>query len=123
MSALPTSDADELRAWLRLLLTPGVGNEAARKLLAAFDSAPAIFEQSAAALRELGSARLVQAVQTEPADLKDQLARTLHWLAAADKRCVVTLGDAHYPAALLNIPDPRCSCSCSAAWCRQPALA
>jgi DNA processing protein len=103
---LATTDSGELQAWLRLLLTPGVGNDSARKLLAAFGSAPAIFEQSAAALRAIGSARLVQAIQTEPEDLKTQLASTLNWLATGADRCVVTLGDAHYPAALLNIPDP-----------------
>ena len=99
-------DAGELQAWLRLLLTPGVGNESARKLLAAFGSAPAIFEQSAATLRAVGSERLALAMQTEPDDLKAQLTRTLDWLAAGEDRCVVTLGDAHYPAALLNITDP-----------------
>jgi DNA processing protein len=99
-------DAGELQAWLRLLLTPGVGNESARKLLAAFGSAPAIFEQSAATLRAVGSERLALAMQTEPDDLKAQLTSTLDWLAAGEDRCVVTLGDAHYPAALLNITDP-----------------
>jgi len=106
MSAPIALDSTELEAWLRLLLTPGVGNDTARQLLAAYGSAPAIFEQSAAVLRESGSARLVQAVQTEPEDLKSQLKSTLAWLAAGEDRCVVTLGDAHYPAALLNIPDP-----------------
>jgi len=104
--ALRTTEMGELQAWLRLLLTPGVGNETARQLLTAFGSAPAIFEQTAAALRETGSARLVQAIQTEPEDLKSQLASTLAWLAGGEDRCVVTLGDAHYPGALLNIPDP-----------------
>ena len=104
--ALRTTEMGELQAWLRLLLTPGVGNETARQLLTAFGSAPAIFEQTAAALRETGSARLVQAIQTEPEDLKGQLASTLAWLADGEDRCVVTLGDAHYPGALLNIPDP-----------------
>ncbi len=104
--ALRTTEMGELQAWLRLLLTPGVGNETARQLLTAFGSAPAIFEQTAAALRENGSARLVQAIQTEPEDLKGQLASTLAWLADGEDRCVVTLGDAHYPGALLNIPDP-----------------
>ena len=103
---MSTQGADELQAWLRLLLTPGVGNESARKLLAAFGSAPAIFEQSAATLRKVGSERLVSAVQTEPEDLKGQLASTLNWLAAGNDRRVVSLGDAHYPAALLNITDP-----------------
>ena len=106
MSAPNARDAGELQAWLRLLLTPGVGNDTARKLLAAFGSAPAIFEQHAAALRDIGSALLVQAIQTEPEDLKAQLANTLDWLAAGEDRCVVTLGDAHYPSALLNITDP-----------------
>ena len=106
MSALTAMDAGELQAWLRLLLTPGLGNESARKLLAAFGSAPAIFEQSATALRGVGSERLAHAIQAEPEDLKGQWTRTLDWLAAAEDRCVVTLGDAHYPAALLNITDP-----------------
>ncbi len=104
--AMPTADMDELQGWLRLLLTPGVGNDSARKLLTAFGSAPAIFEQSAAALREIGSERLAHAIQTEPEDLKRHVASTLDWLAAGEDRCVVTLGDAHYPAALLNINDP-----------------
>lgn len=101
-----TMDKAELQAWLRLLLTPGVGNESARQLLAAFGSAQAIFEQSAAALRAVGSVRLVQAIQAEPEDLKSQLTSTLDWLAAGENRSVVNLGEAHYPAALLNIPDP-----------------
>ena len=103
---MSAQDAGELQAWLRLLLTPSVGNETARKLLAAFGSASAIFEQSAATLREVGSERLALAIQTEPEDLRRQLASTLDWLAVAEDRCVVTLGEAHYPAALLNITDP-----------------
>jgi len=79
---MQTMDKAELQAWLRLLLTPGVGNESARKLLAAFGSAQAIFEQSAATLRETGSARLVQAIQAEPEDLQSQLTSTLDWLYA-----------------------------------------
>lgn len=103
---MPTVNEAELEAWLRLLLTPGVGNESARKLLAAFGSAQSIFEQSDAALLAIGSARLVQAIQTEPEELKGQLSRTLAWLAAGEDRCVVNLGEADYPADLLNITDP-----------------
>ena len=35
----------ELGAWLRLTLTPGVGNGTARKLLAAFGSPESVFRQ------------------------------------------------------------------------------
>ncbi|MES2912391.1 MAG: DNA-processing protein DprA [Pseudomonadota bacterium] len=99
-------DRDELRAWLRLTLSPGVGNEGSRKLLATFGSAQAVFEQSPAALRQLGSDKLERALLEEPPALADLLQTTLAWLAAANDRQVVTLGDAAYPASLLNIADP-----------------
>ncbi|MES2190043.1 MAG: DNA-processing protein DprA [Pseudomonadota bacterium] len=99
-------DRDDLQAWLRLTLAPGVGNETSRKLLATFGSAQAIFEQSPAALRQLGSDRLERALLEEPPALADLLQTTRDWLAAAGDRQVVTLGDAAYPASLLNIADP-----------------
>lgn len=100
------TDPDELSAWLRLTLAPGVGNDASRKLLAAFGSAQAIFEQSAASLRQLGTDRLVKAIHSPPPTLPALLQTTLDWLQAGDDRCIATLGDAAYPAALLDIEDP-----------------
>jgi DNA processing protein len=96
----------ELTAWLRLTLTPGVGNDTARKLLAAFGSANAVFEQSQAALRQLGSDRLVSAITTEPPKLAELLQATTDWLTAGDDRAVAPIGSALYPTALLNIEDP-----------------
>ncbi len=91
---------------MRLTLTPGVGNETARQLLATFGSAQAVFGQTTATLRALGSERLASAIQTEPAQLGKLLQTTLDWLQQADDRRVATLGDAGYPPALLNIEDP-----------------
>jgi len=99
-------DSQELHAWLRLTLSPGVGNATARKLLATFGSAQAIFSQSAATLRQLGSDKLASALLAEPPNLAAQLQTTLDWLQAGDDRCVVTLGDAAYPPELLDIEDP-----------------
>ena len=99
-------DRTELKAWLRLSLSPGVGNETARKLLAACGSAQGIFEQDEQTLRELGSEKLSRLIRVEPATLVAQLQTTLDWLAAGDDRKIVTLGDADYPASLLNIADP-----------------
>ena len=96
----------ELTAWLRLTLAPGVGNDTARKLLAAFGSAEAVFDQSPTALRQVSSDRLVSAVTTEPPKLADLLQATLDWLAGGENRVVAPIGSAHYPAALLNIEDP-----------------
>ena len=99
-------DTQELQAWLRLTLTPGVGNATARKLLAAFGSAQAVFEQSNLTLRQLGSEKLADALQAEPPALAALLQTTRDWLQAGSDRRIATLGDAAYPAALLNIEDP-----------------
>ena len=99
-------DEQELSAWLRLALTPGVGNSTGRKLLAAFGSAQAIFEQSSASLTQQLNGKLASALRSEPPELAAQLQTTLDWLQAADDRCVAVLGDAAYPAPLLDIEDP-----------------
>ncbi len=51
-------DPDELKAWLRLLLSPGLGRPAARQLLQALGSAQAVFEASAADWQALGLQRI-----------------------------------------------------------------
>jgi DNA processing protein len=100
-------DSPELGAWLRLTLSPGVGNDTARRLLTAFASPQAIFEQTAASLRQAGfSDKLVKAIQAEPPELAALLQTTRQWLDIGDDRRVVSLGDPAYPAPLLNIEDP-----------------
>ena len=103
---LDSAETDELRAWLRLSLTEGVGNETARQLLTAFGSPQAIFAQDAATLNAVGTERLRRAIEAEPDELPALLARTLAWLAEGQDRCILTLGDTDYPATLLNITDP-----------------
>jgi DNA processing protein len=103
-------ELEELAAWLRLTLAPGIGNSTARKLLAAFGLPQAIFQQSHAALRQVVSARLADALRTEPAELETLLATTWNWLQqdAADDIAhqVLVLGDSNYPEALLSLDDP-----------------
>ena len=102
-------DKDEMRAWLRLSMTDGVGNDAARRLLACFGSPQGIFEQSEAVLRQVVTAQQAQALLVEPQDLIVQWVRTQHWLAHAPdngNHALWTLGDAQYPAELLQLADP-----------------
>lgn len=103
-------ERDELAHWLRLTLTPGVGNETARKLLAAFGLPDAVFGQSAAALYQVVSVAQAAALRTEPAGLAALLDVTWSWLrdtgAGGAQRQIVVLGDAEYPASLLGIEDP-----------------
>ena len=98
---------DELEAWLRLSLTPGVGNTTARKLLTTFGLPPRIFEQSISTLGERVSAKQAAALQQAPAELHGLLETTWQWLQAdPESRRLLTLGDPHYPASLLEMEDP-----------------
>lgn len=98
---------DELAGWLRLALTPGLGPQSARRLLAAFGMPGAIFEQDPAALGQLVDGARVAALRQPPAGLDAQVDATLAWLEQKGaRREVLTLGDPGYPAALLAIEDP-----------------
>jgi DNA processing protein len=83
-----------------------VGRAGARRLLAACGSAAAVFEAAPATLRELVEASTVTALSDEPDDHAALLATTRAWLQDAPARHVITLGDAAYPASLLETADP-----------------
>ncbi len=97
----------ELGHWLRLTLTPGIGNETARRLLAAFGPPEKLWQQSPTDLRQVVSANQSQALQREPEGWAALLEATWSWLQdKPTERTIVTLGDSDYPAALLNTDDP-----------------
>ncbi|MGI9133956.1 MAG: DNA-processing protein DprA, partial [Rhodoferax sp.] len=98
---------EELAAWLRLQLTPGVGNSSARRLLAAFGLPAQIFTQSSAALTQVVSDTQARALQAEPEGWSDLLDTTWNWLQSdLSQRRILVLDDASYPQALLQIEDP-----------------
>jgi DNA processing protein len=97
----------ELAAWLRLQLTPGVGNAGARKLLTAFGLPQAIFDASPISLEQVVSTQQSTALKQTPVDLSDLLETTWTWLQGnPDTHRVFALGDADYPQSLLNMEDP-----------------
>jgi DNA processing protein len=100
--------ADELAAWLRLLGTSGVGRSSARKLLSAFGSPLLVFSASPRAWRDVVSAATAKALETPPSNLPHLIRSTSEWLQtpASEPRAIITLGDAAYPAAWLEIADP-----------------
>lgn len=97
---------DELAAWLRLLLTPGVGTESARKLLAAFGLPNEIFEQDPVAWQTVVGMRAARAMTLLPEHLDAEVDRLQAWLADDPRRHVLTLGDSLYPGELLQMADP-----------------
>lgn len=97
---------DELEAWLRLVLTPGVGRAQARRLLAVAGSPQAVFEQLQAVCQAASMERLLPTLAAPPQALSAQLQATRAWLEGGDDRHVFALGDAGYPQQLLDIDDP-----------------
>ncbi|MBF5004934.1 DNA-processing protein DprA [Diaphorobacter caeni] len=103
---------DELMAWLRLMATPGVGNQSARRLLAAFGLPQQIFAQSLGALQSCVSGTQALALSSEPPDFRKLLDETQRWLEAPASnpnmpaRTICTLGDPEYPQSLLATEDP-----------------
>ncbi len=97
---------DELEAWLRLLLTPGLGRVQARRLLAVAGAPQQVFEQPQQVCQAAGLERLLPALSAPPPELSAQVRATRAWLDAGSDRHVFTLGDAGYPRTLLDIDDP-----------------
>jgi len=101
------TEREELGAWLRLLQTPGIGAETARKLMAALGPPQAIWAQTPAAWAGVVGHRIAHAMAAPPEGFAALHECTWAWLQdCPDERAIVTLGDADYPTALLQTADP-----------------
>ena len=96
------SDSEGLAGWLRLTLTPGIGGERQRKLLAAFGLPEAIFAAGRLAARSVAGER---ADLLFDHDCDAAIDHALAW-AGQPNQHILNLADAAYPQALLEIPDP-----------------
>lgn len=93
----------DAQSWLRLTLVPGLGDEAARRLLVAHGGPDQILDASAAALSATVPRAVAAAVKAGAPE--DRVEAALRWLDEAHNH-LVTLADAAYPRALLHLPDP-----------------
>lgn len=101
-------DREELAAWLRLTATPRFSRESARRLLAAFASPQAVLAAGTEARKQVVAAGPAAALAEPPEGFGELLQRTLDWLADTRHapRWIIPLGDARYPAPLLETGDP-----------------
>lgn len=101
-----TLTTEELGAWIRLSLEPGLGPAPARKLLAAIGLPHDIYALSSGSLGKLLPAELARQLKREPdEDVQEAIARTMEW-AAQPGHHILTLADPAYPRPLLDIHDP-----------------
>ncbi len=92
-----------LASWLTLSQIPCLGNEGQRKLLQTFGSPEAVFLASSAELNRIVKPSITSSI-LQGFD-EAALAATETWLSDSHNR-ILTIADADYPQALLNITDP-----------------
>ena len=94
---------NDLKLWLTLNQTPGLGNAAICQLLAKFGSPEAIFSASISQLREIVDDEIARKI-SHGVNI-EAITPTLDWLKK-DNAHVVTLADNTYPQKLLEISNP-----------------
>jgi DNA processing protein len=99
-------EREELAGWLRLAWAPGIGPRAARKLLSAFGLPAQVLGASRAAIEQVAGAAVADVLSKEPEGFAALVDATAAWLAQSPTHHVLTLADARYPRALLQIDDP-----------------
>ena len=100
---------NEVAAWLQMLQAEGIGNDAARRLLAAFGLPQQVLAQSQSALQEVVSAHQAAALRQPQAQTQTLIETTWQWLQQGSsdvQRRILVLGDPDYPPLLLEMADP-----------------
>ena len=99
-------DKEELAAWIRLVMTPGIGIRTAHKLLTAYGLPQHVFRTSYRELQRIVSPQIADAVYAPVSPvIVRQIELTEKWLEEPGNT-ILTLSDELYPAKLLEIPDP-----------------
>lgn len=100
---------NEVAAWLQMLQAEGIGNDAARRLLAVFGLPQQVLAQSQSALQEVVSAHQAAALRQPQAQTQTLIETTWQWLqqgSSGVQRRILVLGDPDYPPLLLEMADP-----------------
>ena len=93
----------DLRYWLELMMIKGVGDDAVRRLLRAFESPKAALRQPYNSLAQVLSPATARRIR-EGAD-KEKISAALKW-AEAGRHRIITLADGDYPRTLLDLSSP-----------------
>lgn len=102
---LPDHGRDHLAAWLRFVLTPGIGPKTQRDLLGKAGLPEEIFRKTRPSLAAVAGPKAAQALLRDDPQREAAVQRALDWARAPDHH-LLTLADPAYPPALLEIGDP-----------------
>ena len=97
---------DDFAAWFRLLETPGVGRETARRLLASCGSPAGVLDATRSTVRALVGPAVADALAKVPPQLAERWQAVQAWRSGGADRHLIVLGDPRYPPRLLQTADP-----------------
>src|SRR5690625_4676217 len=101
-----TASADQLRAWLKLTMTPQLGPAQAMLLLSEFGLPQQILDHSVGQLSRHVSTEIAQALKSPLDDATAQLIEhTLQWVQAEDQH-IITIADELYHRRLYTLHNP-----------------
>ncbi|MDO4231771.1 MAG: DNA-processing protein DprA [Lautropia sp.] len=101
----PGTDDEDMAAWLRLTLTPGIGPVTGQHLLRHLGPPDQIFRTPRSHLRTLlNKEALVSALLDDDPERERQIEQALAWRGG--RRHLLALDDTRYPQALLHLTDP-----------------
>jgi DNA processing protein len=93
----------DLLPWVALCSIDGLGNQGICQLLKTFGDPESVFAAARTQLRQVVSEAIAERIISGPDESATEV--VLSWLET-DGNHVITLADAEYPKALLEIPDP-----------------
>lgn len=103
MKASHSDPPNDAALWIGLSLIPGLGVQSFCQLLRTFNDPAGIYAASFSQLRSVVTEPVARLIAQAPDN--QAIAPALEWLEQSGNQ-MVTLADANYPRALLEIPDP-----------------
>lgn len=99
-------DMDELKAWLRLSMEPGIGPVTGRELLARIGLPQLIFDASYTTLAAFCAPEIARSLSAAPsAEIEARIELSLDWLQSSTVNGIITLPDEAFPKELLTLHD------------------
>lgn len=97
---------DEIKAWLRFSMEPGIGPVTGRELLTKIGLPQLVFDASYSILESYCQPNLARRLSAPPSvEIEERIEVTLQWLQSSPLHGVLTWPDEHFPSELFDLHD------------------
>ncbi|MDO5666626.1 MAG: DNA-processing protein DprA [Alcaligenaceae bacterium] len=97
---------EEIKAWLRFSMEPGIGSVTGRELLSKIGLPQLIFDASYSSLEPYCQPNLARQLSAPPStEIEERIEITLQWLQSSSLHGILTWPDEHFPSELFALHD------------------